>query len=55
LGWLPGSKLQHCVFHSNSRLNWDHATIYFDMHSHFQMPHTIPVPLSFVLNRLPSK
>ncbi|KAI7906853.1 uncharacterized protein BX663DRAFT_418116, partial [Cokeromyces recurvatus] len=52
---LPGGKPQHRAFHSDSRLTWDHAIIYFDMHSHFQMPHTIPDPLSFVLNRFPSK
>ncbi|KAI7905078.1 uncharacterized protein BX663DRAFT_430079, partial [Cokeromyces recurvatus] len=43
------------VFHSDSRLTWDHAIIYFDMHIHFQMLYIIPDPLSFVLNRLPSK
>ncbi|KAI7908241.1 uncharacterized protein BX663DRAFT_424617, partial [Cokeromyces recurvatus] len=42
------------IFHSDSRLTWDHAIIRFDMHSYFQMPHTIPDPLSFVLNRFPS-
>ncbi|KAI7899972.1 uncharacterized protein BX663DRAFT_415704, partial [Cokeromyces recurvatus] len=52
LGWLLGGKPQHRVFHSDSRLTWDHAIDCFDMNSHFQMTHTIPDPLSFVLNRL---
>ncbi|KAG1046605.1 hypothetical protein G6F43_010916 [Rhizopus delemar] len=55
LGWLPGGVPKPCVYHPTDMLIRSHAIRCLHMHQRLQMPSTEPDPLSFLLNKLPTK
>ena len=55
LGWLPGGKPKPCPRHPAHHLSKKHGINCLNMHRRLFMPETIPDPLSFLLNMLPSR
>ncbi|KAG1180848.1 hypothetical protein G6F36_010293 [Rhizopus arrhizus] len=55
LGWLPGGVPKLCIYHPIDMLTRSHAIRCLHMHQRLQMPSTEPDPLSFLLNKLPTK
>ncbi|KAG0769884.1 hypothetical protein G6F26_009180 [Rhizopus arrhizus] len=54
LSWLPGGLPKPCIYHPFDLLTRTHATECLHMHRRLQMPQSIPDPLSFLLNKLPT-
>ncbi|KAG0737084.1 hypothetical protein G6F57_010291 [Rhizopus arrhizus] len=54
LGWLPAGKPKPCPRHPAHHLSKKHAINCLNMHRRLFMSETIPDPLSFLLNMLPS-
>ncbi|KAG1145170.1 hypothetical protein G6F38_005830 [Rhizopus arrhizus] len=55
LGWLPGGVPKPCIYHPNDLFTRSHSIRCLHMHRRLQMPLTEPDPLSFLLNKLPTK
>ncbi|KAG1046647.1 hypothetical protein G6F43_010877 [Rhizopus delemar] len=55
LGWLPGDVPKPCIYHPTDMFTLSHAIRCLHMHQRLQMPSTEPDPLSFLLNKLPTK
>ncbi|KAG1292455.1 hypothetical protein G6F62_004870 [Rhizopus arrhizus] len=55
LGWLPGGESKPCIFHPTEKFTRSHAIWCLHMHRRLQMPLSEPDPLSFLLNKLPTK
>lgn len=55
LGWLPGGVPKACIYHPHNMFTRSHAIWCLHMHRRLQMPLTEPDPLSFLLNKLPTK
>ncbi|EIE90659.1 hypothetical protein RO3G_15370 [Rhizopus delemar RA 99-880] len=55
LGWLPGGVPKPCIYHPTDMLIRSHAIRCLHMHQRLQMPSTEPDPLSFLLDKLPTK
>ncbi|KAG0845251.1 hypothetical protein G6F57_006778 [Rhizopus arrhizus] len=55
LGWLPGGVPKPCIFHPNDLFTRPHSIRCLHMHRRLQKPFTEPDPLSFLLNKLPTK
>ncbi|KAG1055422.1 hypothetical protein G6F43_002625 [Rhizopus delemar] len=55
LGWLLGGVPKPCIYHPTDMLTRSHAIWCLHMHQRLQIPSTEPDPLSFLLNKLPTK